>query len=47
MEGEHAEADEIVAECYCEDEDDEDEDSVEGGAAEDIGRCEGEVCKDG
>ena len=46
MEGEHAEADEVVAEYYCEDEDDEDEDGVEGGAAEDIGGCEGKVWQD-
>ena len=46
-EREHAEADEVVAEYYGEDEDDEDEDAVEGGTAEDVGGCEGEVWEGG
>ena len=43
LEGEHAEADEVVGEEDGEEEDEENEDTVEGGAAEGIGYREREV----
>ncbi len=43
LKGQHAEADEVVAEEDGEGEGEEDEDAVEGGAAEGFGDGEGEV----
>ena len=43
LEGEHAEADQVVAEEDGEEEDEEDEDGVEGGAVQGFGDGEGEV----